>query len=106
MTDPGRWLDARRPPAPPSIREAMDPWLREADPNEALHRRLALAGIRALEAVVARPSERNTATALLAADALLTYACEAAAEAGPHALDRLTGELGFDRFSQLIPETA
>lgn len=106
MTDPGRWLDARRPPAPPSIRGALDPWLDETDPAAALHRRLAVAGIRALEAVVARPSERSTATLLLAADALLTYACEAAAEAGPGALDRLTGELGLDRFSQLIPETA
>lgn len=83
----------------------MESWLVESDPEAALHRRLALAGIRALETVVDRPSERSTATTLLAADALLTYACEAAAEAGPDPLDRLTRELGFDRFSQLIPET-
>lgn len=104
MRDTDRWLDARLPSAPRSVRMALDPWLAETDPAEPLHRRLALAGLRALEAVVARPSERSTATTLLAADALLTYACEAAAEAGPDALDRLTGDLGFDRFSQMIPD--
>lgn len=38
-------------------------------------------GCRALERAVAHPArERDTALALLAADALLTYACEAAAD--------------------------
>lgn len=105
MTDPGRWLDDRRPPPPSSIRTALDPWLVDTDPGATLHQRLADAGIRALETVVARPSERSTAIVLLAADALLTYACEAAAEAGPDALDELTRGLGFERFSELIPES-
>lgn len=76
----------------------------ETDPSAPLYDRLAAAGLAALQDVVGRPSERGTATTLLAADALLTYACEAAAEAGPDALDRLTASLDFARFSHLIED--
>lgn len=105
MTEPGRWLDERDPPAPPTVRRALDPWLAGTDPTEPLEDRLAGAALRALEAVVAVPSERSMAHTLLAADALLTYACEAAAERGPDALVRLTGELSFERMSHLMPDS-
>ena len=103
MTDPVAWLDAR-PPAPAGVRAIIDELLAGTDPALTLPDRLAAAGLAALEQVVARPSERRTAPTLLAADALLTYACEAAAEAGPETLDRLTRDLDFERFSQLMPE--
>lgn len=78
----------------------------ETDASMALHDRFAAAALGALEEVVRRPSERRTARTLLAADALLTYACEAAAEAGPETLERLTGSLDFERFSHLIQSHA
>ena len=78
--------------------------LAATDPGDPLPWRLAAGALRALQAVVARPSERDTALTLLAADALLTYACEAAAESSPEALARLTTELSVRRFSDLIPD--
>lgn len=63
---------------------------------------LARAGLHALGRVARAAPERGTATELLAADALLTYACEAAAEDGPEALDRLLSELGYARFASLL----
>ncbi len=102
MTDLARWLDERQPPATPAVRTALEPWLADSDAALPLEDQLAESAMRALETVVARSSERSTATILLAADALLTYACEAAGEAGPEALDRLTRDLSFDRFAQLL----
>lgn len=101
MTDAARWLDARPEPAPPSVRSEIDALLAEADPG-ALHDRFAAAALRALETVTDGPSDRSSASTLLAADALLTYACEAAAEAGPETLDTLTASLDFDRFTELL----
>lgn len=103
MTDPARWLDARPEQAPPTLRAAVDERLAGTDATAPLHERFADAAIRALEAVLSEPSQRRTAQTLLAADALLTYACEAAAEAGLDELDRLTRALDFDRFDRLMP---
>ena len=104
MTDPARWLDERDPPAPAPVRQAMEEQLAGTDPADPLPRRLAHGAVRALKGVVSRPSDRSTAMTLLAADALLTYACEAAVEAGPDALEGITAELDFQRFTDLIPE--
>lgn len=71
---------ATREPAPP---EALARWLDgtaldAAEPLDALAR----AGLQALDAARAEPGRvRSSAFHLLAADALLTYACEAALEA-------------------------
>lgn len=80
------WLDARRP-APP---EALAARLRRAvsDADLPLPDHLALLGERVLEGVAARPEGgRELALDLLAADAFVTYAFEAQAEAD-------VGELG------------
>ena len=106
MTDPGRWLDARDVPAPPAVRAAVDARVAETDPSAPVHERFAMAALTALEAVIGEPSRRATARDLLAADALLTYACEAAAEAGLDELDRLTASLDLTRFSDLLPEAS
>ena len=103
MTDPGRWLDARAVPAPPAVRAEVDARVAGTDPSAPLHDRFAAAALAALEAVVEEPSRRDTAHVLLAADALLTYACEAAAEAGLDELDRVTAALDMARFSELLP---
>jgi hypothetical protein len=122
MTDLDRWLAARRPPPPPSLRRALESALARRRPETApaqaapdpagrtVAERLAGAGLAALGHVAARPSTRDTAIDLLAADALITYACEAAVEAEADgddgAVERLIGMLSPAHFDQLLqPET-
>ena len=96
-----RWLDARERPAPVSVRTVVDGLVAGTDPAQPLHERFAAAAIDALETVIRGPSDRTSASTLLAADALLTYACEAAAETGLDRLEALAVSLDFDRFSEL-----
>lgn len=71
----------------------------ETPAEPALHERLMRAGLAALERAAARPGRvRESAFHLLAADALLTYACEAALEsADPESALLRTLEAGFER---------
>lgn len=79
------WLAARRPAAPPTLVEPMTRWIE--DSSASLPDHLASAGRALLERVVARPEGgRELALDLLAADALVTYAFEAQAEADAGAL--------------------
>lgn len=93
---------------PVELRQALDKALADGQDAEieagSVADRLAAAGLAALARSI-RGTARSTATDLLAADALLTYACEAAAEAGPSELDRLTAALDLERFAALL-ETA
>jgi hypothetical protein len=70
------WLSSRRP-APPT---ALAVWLGRHEPQGLpTPGLLAAAGLEALARVKARPGRvRESAFELLGADALLTYACEAA----------------------------
>jgi hypothetical protein len=75
-----RWLDMRRPATPAVLRER----LRAVADDSALAvpEQLARLGLAMLARVVARPAAgRELALDLLAADALVTYAFEAQAEA-------------------------
>lgn len=107
--DPGaaaaaRWL-ARRDPAPPAaVRASIAGAMARYDPGDGVvSERLVSAGLALLEGVVSGVGDRASAAELLAADALLTYAVEAAAEEGRGSLDRLLGSLDFDRFERLLP---
>lgn len=104
MTDVARWLDERRPAMPHELRRAVEAALERtaAARYGSVEDRLADAALSALSRVAGAVPERSTATELLAADALLTYACEAAAEAGPDALERLTARLDYARFARLL----
>lgn len=122
MNEVGEWLDGRRPAMPAELRRAVDAALDRAaddEPERVLDGpagaaaggesvggyvadRLAGAALATLSRVARASPERGTAAELLAADALLTYACEAAAEAGPEALDRLTARLDYPRFAALL----
>ena len=84
MDSPIDWLATRTPPAPDELRG----WLKipddGADPNgsvASVSRSLMKAALVHLENAVVRPGrDREAAYQLLAADALITYGCEAASE--------------------------
>ena len=87
------WLDSRRPAPPPTLRAHLD---RRVPPTStggrggALPDHLAAAGRDLLERVLSHPAAgRDLALDLLAADALVTYAFEAQAEADPGRLVEL-----------------
>lgn len=98
------WLALRRPPPPPSLAVSMGRFVRGVDIDEAggVPEHLAAAGLAALAAALERPEERAGALDLLAADALLTYTFEAAAEDGPAAVDRLARRLAPARLAPLL----
>lgn len=107
MKDPRRWLDARRPVPPGSLRTALTRALESAgdtapSTGSSVAERLADAGLATLRSVLAGDAGRTSAPALLAADALLTYACEAAAEEGPAAVARLGERLSPQAFEALL----
>lgn len=105
MSDLTEWVDGRRPPAPVALRDEVVRMLEHHDPRSgSVAERLAAAGLAGFSAVLAGPGDRSSAGALLSADALLTYACEAAAEEGHGALERLTRELAPARFARLMTE--
>jgi len=78
------WLQRRLPPIPEAFRSHLT-LPREVSVEEEGPRSLALAVTASAElqrALSLPPGERTAAFHLLAADALLTYACEAAVEEG------------------------
>lgn len=79
--DVSAWLSDRRPPAPQGLRRAVEGALAGADDDRALLATLDVAARDRLDEARRRPGRvRESAFALLAADALVTYACEAALE--------------------------
>ena len=75
------WLQTREPAAPDGLRARMIDALRAAE-GDSLPELLAHAAALRLESALALGDAREAAFDLLAADGLLTYACEAAASAG------------------------
>ncbi len=78
------WLEPRLGAAPPELAAAIRDCLERAAPapERAVPDALARAAEETLARVAAEPQTREAAVRLLAADALLTYAFEAAAETG------------------------
>jgi hypothetical protein len=98
------WLAAREPRAPERLLARMDAALAGRTESE-IPEALAGAAFSCLRAALAGGADRSAAWDLLAADALLTYACEAAAERGPDALDALGRVVSPERFMQLLTGT-
>ena len=90
MSDVAGWLASRTPPAPDSLPLPLGS--AAGEPGIALTE----AGMAALARALAGRGERGGAYDLLAADALLTYACEWAASApDPEAeLRRIVARIG------------
>ena len=88
MTTAAAWLDSRDPPAPSALRNRLLALLpSELSPATALPVQLLAAGQRVLLTLLDGDcASRSAALDLLAADALVTYAFEAAADE-PESLD-------------------
>jgi len=96
------WLDARKPPAPEDLLHRLRRALqRHGDPQADLTHILADTGIALLQNALRVGSDRSAAFDLLGADALLTYAFEAAAEQGVDAVIALAQEYGLERFEPI-----
>jgi hypothetical protein len=112
VSDAANWLASRAAAAPPALRARISAAMRAAESrvdvgdavrvSPSLPNLLAEAGLERLRYSLRHPQEADAALDLLAADALLTYACEAAAELGEEALARLQTELSPARFAALL----
>lgn len=87
------WLLSRLSDAPPALRDAV---LRARDGIEGVSgpERCARAALRILEDAERIATRRSGALELLAADALLTLACEQAAERSPEGLAEFARSIG------------
>ncbi len=85
MDSPNEWVAARTPPAPDELKAWLKIPVDTSDPDggvASVPESLLRAGLLHLEEAVGRPGrDREAAYQLLAADALVTYGCEAASEA-------------------------
>jgi hypothetical protein len=76
------WLDTRRPAPPPALRERINQVVATTTPHTPLPTYFATLGRQLLAGVASHPAGgRALALDLLAADAFVTYAFEAQAEA-------------------------
>ena len=82
----GNWLERHTSQAPPAIRARVEQHARAAS-GPTLPRSLAAAAQTALERVLSHPGDRSAALDLLAADALITLALLAQAQAAPERLE-------------------
>jgi len=80
------WLAARTEGAPEVLRQRVAAWVAKAGPGGDAGTALSAAGGAALEAAVLQGRDRSAALDLLAADALVTLALLARAEADPAGL--------------------
>lgn len=102
MTDARSWLAERIAGAPPQLRDRMLGAVANVS-GGSIQEVLADAAAACLERAMAENVGRASALELLAADALLTHACEAAAEAGSDALAAFAAAWNADRFERLLP---
>lgn len=96
------WLDARESPPPPELRAHIARAL-EGVRAETVPGALAEAALACLQTTLAAPQARETAPDLLTADALLTYALEAAAELGASTLREIVELYGPGALAPLVP---
>ncbi|HSJ06702.1 MAG TPA: hypothetical protein VK936_08370, partial [Longimicrobiales bacterium] len=109
MSSPARsWLAARSAGVPASLQTRMETALLEAPApaGSPVHAELAAAAIACLQAALRIGDDRSAAIHLLAADALITAACEAAADDGLGGVDELMAACAPSRLDALVAEIA
>lgn len=97
------WLEPRASGVPARLVARMRTAFEQLDAeSEETPAALGSAALMCLRDALAKGDRREAALDLLAADALLTYGCEAAAEAGPGALERFANDYGAPRLAALL----
>jgi hypothetical protein len=92
VNDDRRWLEQHTAQAPPVLRERVMHYAGGPSAGD-LPVRLAEAGVCALASVENHPGDRSAALDLLAADALVTLALLAQAQADPSRLHAFAGSM-------------
>lgn len=105
MTEAATWLAAQTEGAPETLRARMLDAIASAAGDDVADT-LANAALACLQDVMQDPRGPAAALQLLAADALLTHACAAAAEGGEAALLRFTARFDAARFQLLLEGAA
>lgn len=100
MSAAANWLASRIEQAPASLRSRMLEAISQTS-EKTIHDALAAAAALCLKEAMRQPAKRSSAHLLLAADALLTHACEAAAESGSETLRQFTDKWNPDHFETL-----
>jgi hypothetical protein len=107
MSDALSWLRAREQQPPDPLARRIEAALHDLDgAGDDVPRALGDAAFACLHASLAAGPSRAAALDLLAADALLTYAWEAAADGGAESLERFAAQCAPARFQALLPEHA
>ncbi len=96
MREVDTWLAARTEGAPEELRERVLAWVRISESGASDAATVGAAGMAALEAAVGQGADRTVALDLLAADALVTLALLAQAEADPAHLGAFSQQLRAD----------
>ncbi|MGH7554379.1 MAG: hypothetical protein ACREMQ_15345 [Longimicrobiales bacterium] len=101
--DARQWLGRREPSPPPRLLERMREALNACEPlPRDLSAQLGEAAVFCLRSALERPEQRASALDLLAADALLTYGCEAATLESPDAVERFAESYGAARLGSVL----
>lgn len=95
-----RWMEG----APDALRDCAREALERAHASGSDAERMGSAALERLGAVLESSGDRAAALDLLAADALLTHACESAAAEGPDALEAFTRRL-IERIDAIVAGT-
>jgi hypothetical protein len=95
------WLAPHAADAPDQLRERMRTAVEQASGN-SLQVRLANAASVCLRTALQHPTSKSAALYLLSADALLTHACAAAADAGEDELARFTAMVDAQHFQDML----
>lgn len=106
MANARAWLAARAGAVPPALEARMETAVDEVGADGTsnagdVSQVLGAAGLMAIRGALERCDERAAALHLLAADALVTSACAAAAGAGDDALDALCAAFAPERLASL-----
>jgi hypothetical protein len=96
-----QWLAPQVEDAPVQLRERMRSAVEQAS-GDSVQVQLANAATVCLRAALQHPSSKSAALDLLSADALLTHACAAAAEAGADQLSQFTATLDAQHFQDIL----
>lgn len=104
MSDRARaWLSLRAGAVPPALEACMEAAVDDVLDDDTIHDALADAARTCLRQAIALGDQRAAALPLLAADALMTYACEAAAAVDDAALRELADTWSTERLAAVLP---